>query len=327
MKIASLNSNIKVSNIKKSSKPSFLDYPKDTFELRGCNLCFKGVKKSFFEKIGLINSSKDLATKIIQEEYEKLSQEMEQDFKNKGLAFQKPKLNFKKLPKNINANYQMWDNSIVLNSDNLIMENWYKTLNSANLFCCLNPRETGSKIDLEYITSDEYRLIVNSTLAHELQHAKQIQTALHSKEAKKCFIRCFQLRYKLSEDEIKRLFPFVFDFEPKKETEADGKFVLQNKGLKLDGVSFDDKNWVELNDGGHALIFDAYKIFDFMIENSEDYEKYLMALTELDALIAEYFTVANSEFERIDENTIKKFAIAKRRKIEKTIELINVNCR
>lgn len=329
MKIASSNLGLKINSVKKYSKASFLDCPKDTFELKNSDLNFRGVKKSFFEKIGLINPSKDLAIRIIQEEYEKLSQKMEQDFKSKGLVFQRPKLEFKNLALDINAGYHMWDNSIVINSKKLSIDNWYKSKKSSNLFLYLNPAEVVAKKDLENITSDEYRLIIISMLTHELQHSKQIQTVLNMPNSKELFIKSVKVHYNMPDEEIRRLFPFVFDFDSIDNLKADN-FVFQNNGLKqeeIDFLSFD--KLTQFDDGGYVLIFSPEVILNSMLKINKDDDEYFENLSELDALIAEYQALSGVKKANIDNDTLGNFIRVKQSQIKKIFERIykkeNVN--
>lgn len=312
---------IKINNTNNKilSQKGYSTFLCDTFELQNRkNIPFRGVKKSFFEKIGLINSKKDTAIKVIQEEYEKLSDEIMLDFENKGLTFQKPKLEFKKLPDDVNADYHMWDNSIVINSKKLSIENWYKSEALPNLFSYLpqNMASTG----LKQVSPDEFRLIVKSMLAHELQHAKQIQTTLHLKNAKDTFIEGIKTYYNLPSDEIKRLFPFIFEFEPKREIEPCNNLIFQNVGLKVNEFEFHDcKNLKQLDDGDYVLFFSPETIIKSMVKINRDYSEYLTNLSELDAIIAEYQMLKSTN---IDNDILKEFIKVKRNQIKRIFDMI-----
>ncbi len=176
---------------------------------------------------------------------------------------------------------------------------------------------------LKQVSPDEFRLIVKSMLAHELQHAKQIQTILHLKGAKNLFIKTIQSFYKLPDEEVRRLFSFVFEFEPKKEIEPDKKTVFQNIGLKKDELGcVDFENLLELNNGSCILFFEPETILSSMIKADKSYEEYITNFSELDAFIAEYLAVKNGEFKGVDENTIQNFIRVKRNKIKRVFNLI-----
>ncbi len=316
---------IKYNNInnKTAILKTFNTLSKDTFELKKkSSPSFYGIK-SFLREIQAIEQDRNLAIKIIQEEYEKLSAQIAKEFEEQGLTFQKPKLEFKKLPDDINADYHIWDNTIVINSKKSSLNKWYKSDDFIGYFSSLEQKEKQSKSNIKQASIEEFRLIMNSILTHEFQHAKQIQTILHLKGAKNLFIKTIQTLYKLPDEEVRRLFSFVFEFEPKKEIEPDKKAVFQNVGLKkgeLDCVDFE--NLLELDNGSCILFFEPETILSSMIKVNKSYEEYITNLSELDAFIAEYLAVKNGEFEGVDENTIQNFTKAKRNRVKRIFYLI-----
>jgi len=167
------------------------------------------------------------------------------------MNFQKPELKFIKTAPNelTDAFYDISKNRIYISKKALNPRTLCKDI-SEN--CMVNVDEIGEDTLFSYLyksfnkketdicaTYDEYLLDISASLAHELTHAKQFQQMLSAKEIKKEFIIGICKQQKLNPknkehiDEIKKTYPFVFQYKPKKSTSLDTTYKIEGGRASL----------------------------------------------------------------------------------------------
>lgn len=272
--------------------------------------------------------------KLITEQYDKLADDVAEKMKKDGFDFVKPELKFERFSKNIRGCYQVQDNSILVNANNLSLKNYYKLIDknncvyssmlgatnceNINLFTYLSPK-IAKKHGLKKGTLDEFVMDKTVTLAHELEHARQTQLSLHAEGAHEFLLESLKKKNpKLSIKDIKKRYSFVFSFSPEKKISLDQYICSRNdikvkvgKGRELKSDIF--KLYGTTKDGSkiYVPVFTPKGMLESMYLNYQSsdsgYTNYITNICETYARRAERDVFEKMTFKGVDEETLLVF--------------------
>lgn len=267
--------------------------------------------------------------KLITEQYNKLADGVAEHMKKNGFDFVKPELKFEKLDKDTLGGYLPNDNTIRLNSNNLSLKNFYKAVKEKGgtdsveeMFVQLDSK-TAKKMGLKKGTLPDFLMEEASTLAHELEHARQLQMSLHGSGAKDYILSGLKKQYpELSDESIKKAFAFVFSFTPKKEIPLDQKIATVGDVLikvdsdrKLNPAVFEI--YAKSADGKNVYtpVFTPKSMIESLIldykRGKNDYLEYVTNMCEVYARRAEIGVLNKLKFEGVDKETLKAYKAEK----------------
>ncbi len=284
--------------------------------------------------------------KLIVEQYDKLANEMAERCKANGLDFVKPELRFKRCPEKVHAQYLLEDNSIQINTRYLSLKNFYKNIDDEicmssigntghkqySIFHFLTPKEAKEG----FIKGNLSEFIVHktATLAHELEHAKQLQFSLHAEGAQDHAMQLFKKAApNLSEKDIKELYPFIFSFSPKKKISLNddivdktlGYFKFPNGDLKYDPGFFQGCE----NKNGEVVyrpILNPKAILECLIrpaDADDSFADYITNFPEVLARNAELIAAQNLKgFNGVDDKTMEKFIKTKKYNLTELVKIL-----
>ncbi len=278
--------------------------------------------------------------KLIAEQYNKLADDVAEHMKKSGFDFVKPELKFEKLDKSTLGGYLPNDNTIRINKNNLSIKNFYKaakekggTDSAKEMFVRLDSK-TAKKMGLEKGTLPEFLMDEASILAHELEHARQLQMSLHGEGAKDYILSGFKKQFpELSDESIKKIFPFVFSFTPKKEIPLDQKIatlgdvlVKVNSDRKLNPAVFEI--YAKSADGKNVYtpMFTPKSMIESLIldykTGQNDYLAYVTNVCEVYARRAEIDVLNKLKFEGVDKETLKAYKAEKQSYYNQLIKIL-----
>ena len=261
--------------------------------------------------------------KLITEQYDKLADDVAKRMEKSDLEFIKPELKFSSLGKSTLGGFCATDNTIKINTKNLSLKNFYKTAKekgestyTESMFTWMDSK-AAKKAGLEKGTLPEFLMEETTTLAHELEHARQLQISLQSEGAKEYILSGLKEKFPNHSDEtIKKVYSFIFDFNSK------GKFSLDTK-IRTEGdvIIKTSKDKVLNSEFFHLLgtkdgknvytpMFTPKAMIDSSIldykNGKDDYVKYVTNLCEVYARRAEYDVLNRMKFDGVDEATLEE---------------------
>lgn len=198
------------------------------------------------------------------------------------LDFKKPELVFKKL-KGCFGQYSNYENTIEVDPKLVrrlnILDDIKKIDDTAANQLAFAFHSTGrfgvlkSHGKLRMASKNEALTKMGKTFYHELTHAEQHQMLLSAKDGKEKYIQHLKSLYKnLSENDIKKICPFVFDYQPNTNWSLDTQIVRNIKGSK-DKIKYKIKDLLDASTNYTSA--------------SEDWKKYYTNFAEIEARIGE----------------------------------------
>ncbi len=312
--------------------------------LLGLGLAAIGITAGIFAAVKIGNQNK--VKKLITQEYDKLTQEMQETMQKKGFTYEKPRLLFKKLEKETGAGYLVANNTITINSRNLNPKKFYKmqdgigttTLEGTNTkqftYFLNNPtKETIEKMNLTKGSLAEYMLNMKTTMAHELEHSKQAQIALNAQGGKELMLKQLKELPSLknySDDEIKDCYSFITNFKNSENVDLklDNKIIMTNMPLNIKGnpENIDLSRFVKKDDT-YYFAYTPKDIIDSMARDTrhENYKDYITNLIETEARRAEYTSLLDKNFEGVDKETLEIMKKVKKLNYQNLLNLITKN--
>lgn len=281
--------------------------------------------------VGRLRSKK--IERILTAGYNKLADNISEKMQKKGYNFVKPHLSFNQIDDSTIAHYCMDRNEIVVNSSFLNVNNFYKNKGREVLSLHVDELDVNLCDYFVHNPSDELKnkmrkgslsemiMCMRSHLAHELEHAKQIQYSLHADGARDLILEIEKAKYpNLSDEDIINSIPFIFNFSPKRKISLDGK-ISTGRDILIKLPSEEKPNpkffhFLEKNEDGdifYVPVFTPRMMIQSLVgrddkENiGENYSAYIKGLHEILALRAEY-RASKLHVKNVDEDVAKIFS-------------------